>query len=245
MRRAKLPPHIVAALIEADRDMLTSSCQSNFPVYEIAHVTVSKIVRADCFYVGLFCDEDTITFPYRFEDSGSDAPNAHPYDADKISAWVREHRCPYWYVLHGDEVSDKGFASQADKQAYDCLSVPIFDIAHEGRRRVTGTILALAYEARVYTEDTVDAMEWIAESIATTLRSKMRRQQLDSTPLDASVTANARIINMVSRRLGDIRYKAKALAASVQDADPLTNRALSALLTECEQARSDILELAG
>lgn len=262
-RPVPLPPHLVDAAAEADRELLriAGRGEGRYALYALLRQGAARAARCDSFYVG-FCGEGrTVVFPYNYDGAEFDDPNVNPWRPGGLTEWIVTHRRPYWAALDGGALLHRGRPfGDAARRSKDAVAVPLLSPAGaqvpRRKRRVVGIVSLLSYEPDVYDTGTVRLLECLAESLMVALerddedRARRRRfSQAAGPPSPAAVapgpdsSAAAAALAHLNARLRDIRRRAADASALAGASDPAVLRAaLDALCRECEQAQTEAIE---
>jgi len=77
--KSEPPNRIKDILREADTAILKLVGESHHLLYQLLRITAAKFAQVDSFYIGFYCEDNMIVFPYSFDDK-------EYYDPNEISA---------------------------------------------------------------------------------------------------------------------------------------------------------------
>ncbi|MES2464639.1 MAG: LuxR C-terminal-related transcriptional regulator [Armatimonadota bacterium] len=255
------PPPILPdkrqVLQEADRAILALSGDSHYRLYRTVHRYAEALAPLDSFYIG-FCQESarTIVYPYNFDGREYDDPNINPYLAGGVTEWIVTNRRSYWSRRDQGELLHRGRAfGDTARRSAEGIVVPIFEKS-EKRTRVSGLLSVLSYTPDVYSEQSVWAIECLADSLATALqreredeeRRKRRSRLACRAQTAAGSDPNSSLIQAdAGTRLKRIRQAVESLRGLMLSAsppcDPSLVHAVEQLAEECERSQTEMLEM--
>ncbi len=221
-------------------------------MFSLWRTTMSKICVVDAFYVGFLGDNNTVYYPYNYDDGEYTGAGELEYGSDGMCAWLLKNKKPYLYSM------DKGFLlnrgqnfGDVTRVSQDCVVVPLFHTM-DTERRVIGMASIQSYTPHVYRDLEVTAFQWLANQISTHMararEDTMALQELGITDSGAGTTEaddpdrTARFIE----RLRVIHRRAQeARQCALAEGTPLSPE-LTALLAELErlseQTQSDWID---
>jgi len=245
------PPHVAAVLADADRAVQALAGGSHHRLYQILRLSAGRLAPADAFYVGFYQEGRRVSFPYSFDGHEYDDPSAIPYGDGGLSAWILEHRRPYWSREDDGRLLMRGQSfGDTEKVSTDAIVVPIFVVPLFGNAgtgapgpEVLGMMSMQSYVPGAYDAVTVRAFAWLAASLATVLarerEDERRRAGLGSLPPPGSQA----VADRVAGRLGSLRREMEAVTRLVPEDAAELSQAVSSLREGYERAQTEIAEL--
>jgi DNA-binding CsgD family transcriptional regulator len=248
---SSFPPHVATVLADADRAVQGLAGSSHHRLYQILRLSAGRLAPADAFYVGFYQEGRRVSFPYSFDGREYDDPSAIPYGDGGLSAWILEHRRPYWSREDDGRLLMRGQSfGDTEKVTTDAIVVPLFVLplfgsASTGTQgpEVLGMMSMQSYTPGVYDAVTVRAFAWLAASLSTVL-AREREDERRRAGLGITLAPGSQAVaDEVSGRLGSLRREVEAVARLVPEEAAELSQAVSSLREGCERAQTEIAEL--
>jgi len=247
--RAQLPAHLTALLQEADRNIQALGSGSRYPLYHFLRVTAGRIARTDAFYVGFYRKGGTMVFPYNYDGQEYDDPDEIMCTDAGLPAWIARHRKAYWSQADQGTLLNKGVAfGDMTRRSEDAVAVPILEPVGKNDQQLLGVLSMQSYQPAAYTEDTVRAFQWLADSVGLVLyrerQDERRRQALGGGPAAPyQPEPFAHVVQKIGEMLGDIRRSVDAASRLADQPDAPIAAVLASVRQQCEQSQTDVIEL--
>jgi DNA-binding CsgD family transcriptional regulator len=151
----------------ADRRLRRLRSGDRSEIYRICRIALSALAPVDSFYIGLIRDESTMVFPYTYDRGEFLSPDIIPYRPGGLTHWIKASRQTYRWSDDNGMLLNRGvpFGVEEDVSS-DALVAPMIGT---GSGDVVGLISIQTYRPQSYTEDHVEALEWLANAVVLTI----------------------------------------------------------------------------
>lgn len=208
---------------------------------------MSNICSVDAFYVGFLGDNNTVYFPYNYDDGEYADAGEMEYGSDGLCAWLIKHKRPYLYSHDNGWLLNKGQNfGDVTRVSRDCVVVPLF---HQtgADRRVMGMASIQSYTPQVYRAAEVMAFQWLANQISRHI-ARAREDTMALAELGLADAGGESAEGVCADRIARFTERLRVLYRRVQAARQQTpaegatvSRELADLLAELE-TRSEQLQ---
>jgi len=247
-----LPDATRAILREADAAILNMAGESHHLLYRYVHHTIARLCRADAFYVAFLLEGQGLARPYTSDDSEYDTGTG-TYGEEGMVAWVVRHRRAYWSreddsqtLRHSRPVGNR------ERRSAEAIVAPLFEPDASGGfgadARMVGILSVQSYEMDSYNAATVQAVQWLANSVGIVLKrereNQTRLRDLGAGPEQGADTEQRWdvLFGQTLARMSDVRRRVRAVQQRYAGEDSNLAAALDELGVECERHQTEILE---
>lgn len=250
---AALPADLAALLLEADRAIRRLEPENPYRLYEFLHATAQLFLPVDAFYVCLYSEADqSLCFAYNAEGDIYDVPVTMPL-GDGPTSRVIKQGLPVVCNSEAEARSAGGIMfGQIERFTRSAIHVPIYAPSKSVGQNppVIGVVSAQAYLPDSYTDQSVQALQWLSNRAGMALqrereeaawRSRLNAATADAAerqrPLLAMTGEFVTILQTLTRQIEE------ALRLLPPGCDPALTHALTALCRDCCAAQTEASQL--
>jgi DNA-binding NarL/FixJ family response regulator len=246
----KVSPPVAVILYEAYARISGRIGRDHHALYDYVRVVMSKITTVDSFYVGLLHDGNRVRFPYSFDGRLHPDPESHTFGQSGLTAWLLENKRTYRFDTDGGALLHQGMSfGDVRKSSADAVTVPMIRRT-SGAAEVFGMLSMQSYTAGVYTEDSVAALEWLAEVVARLLlREQEDREALFELKLtieddpESSLLTSDQLVGSVVDQIRDLHRMAEEIATDAGATPERLRAVLRQLVDHCQRIQAELVEM--
>lgn len=216
-------------------------------IYESWRKAMERICpKTDSFFVGFFNKNETITYPYSYDEGKYDEPETITYRKDGLCAWLRSNGATYRYKQDDGLLFKDGQPfGNVERRSLDAIEVPLRDLDSEA---VIGVGAILSYTANAFDDETVAAFEWLAHSVEIALKrakeDRADRLSLGLDDLDLRWDPVTTLAEYFAQEVHLIRTKLERIFTSLPTQSAEIRSEIASLISLCERIPTTLSNVA-
>lgn len=166
-RRSGFSHRVAEILCDADRHIRGLPSGDHHRRYDFLRATMAKLVPVDAFYVGFYCADAKIAYPYTYDVGEYESPGVHTFGSRSLGAWLLQHKRTYTYAMDQGRLLGVGHRfGDTTRASRDVVTVPL--LGDHGN--VLGMASMQSYTPNAFDGESVRAFEWLCRTVVAVLR---------------------------------------------------------------------------